>query len=83
MTAAIISRNEGAEEVSLSWKAFALSCESTIHELLDAYMDIIYPLSVAPMYLPNVMTYTAQLSTLHQRKPEGTLEDPRLSYRSR
>ena len=46
VTAALVSREEGPDDISMSWKAFALSCEPTINELLNAYMDIIFPLLV-------------------------------------
>ncbi|TIA53495.1 hypothetical protein D6C79_01479 [Aureobasidium pullulans] len=31
-------------ELELSWKAFALSSETTIFELFDVYMEVVYPL---------------------------------------
>ncbi|GAB7345564.1 hypothetical protein MBLNU457_3872t1 [Dothideomycetes sp. NU457] len=37
-------RNEQGDEVSIAWKSFALACEPIIHELLDVYMRIVYPL---------------------------------------
>lgn len=32
------------DTVSLPWKAFALSCESAMMELIDIYVDIVWPL---------------------------------------
>lgn len=42
--ATVVARVAVSTEVTVAWKAFALSCESTIFELLDVYMDIVYPL---------------------------------------
>ena len=44
----LIARREpsGAGDLSVAWKAFVLSCESSINELLDIYMDVVYPLFV-------------------------------------
>jgi len=37
-------RNEQGDDISIAWKSFALACEPVIHELLDVYMRIVYPL---------------------------------------
>lgn len=31
------------EELSVAWRAFALSCETAISELMAIYMDVVYP----------------------------------------
>ncbi|KAI5203594.1 hypothetical protein E4T39_04094 [Aureobasidium subglaciale] len=36
--------NHDPGEIELSWKAFALSSETTIMDLFDVYMEIVYPL---------------------------------------
>jgi len=44
-TASLIGgRPDPGDDISVAWKSFALACESVIHELLDVYMRIVYPL---------------------------------------
>ena len=32
------------DQVSVAWKSFVLACEPIIYELLDVYMEVVYPL---------------------------------------